>query len=133
MPARDHGLSESPTYHAWENMHARCSDSPKYFKDYKQRGIQVCPRWKSFKNFLADMGEKPAGKTLDRKDNDGNYEPGNCRWATRKQQQNNGRHNYRITHNDVTMTLAQWSRKLKLSRARTCAVLGVPKYRRARR
>jgi len=64
-------------------MRLRCATNTKY---YRQRGIIVCKRWHSFESFLADMGERPQGKTLDRINNDGNYEPGNCRWATHKEQ-----------------------------------------------
>lgn len=99
--ATKHGHSRvsgrSPTYEAWNSMLTRCLRSyKKGRRDYKDRGITVCQRWRKFENFLADMGEKPAGLMLDRIDNDGNYEPGNCRW-TNRQTQNINRHNTKLT------------------------------------
>jgi len=71
----------------------------------------VCERWLKFENFLEDMGEPEQGMTIDRADNEGNYEPGNCRWATRKQQGRNTRANRRLTHNGQTLCLAEWAER----------------------
>lgn len=84
---------ETPEYKAWKNMRRRCENPnhPRY-KDWGGRGIKVCERWHDFRNFYADMGPKPGPEfSLDRKNNNGNYEPENCRWATRSQQQRNAR------------------------------------------
>lgn len=82
----------SRAYRAWGDMLSRCNDpNNRRYPDYGGRGICVCERWRKFENFLADMGDPPLGQSLDRRNNDGNYEPGNCRWATRSQQQRNKR------------------------------------------
>ncbi len=83
--ASRHGLRNSPTYASWAAMHDRCKRSP----NYVARGVSICERWMDFVNFYRDMGARPDGTTLDRIDPRGNYEPGNCRWASREIQARN--------------------------------------------
>lgn len=85
-----HGMHNTPLYKVWTSMVQRCTN-PKvqFYSRYGGRGIKVCDRWKKFENFLADMGERPEGMTIDRIDNDGDYEPSNCKWVTHQQNCNN--------------------------------------------
>lgn len=98
------------TYECWRNMRRRCRDPRnKRFAQYGGRGITVCERWELFSNFLADMGERPAGMTIDRKDNDGNYEPGNCRWATAQEQSRHRTSTIMVCIDGVSKCLAEWA------------------------
>jgi hypothetical protein len=106
-----HGMRNTLVYRKWIALNSRCNN-PKNasYSDYGERGITVCDRWSKFENFLEDMGLPPSAKhQIDRVDNEGNYEPSNCRWATPKQNSNNKRNNVVITHNGLTMTMREWS------------------------
>lgn len=107
-----HGMTDTPTFKRWSSMLARCYKSSDIsYPNYGGRGISVCDRWRtSFQAFYDDMGPAPNGRQLDRIDNDGNYEPGNCRWATLEQQGNNRRTNRLLTYEGQRMTLAQWNK-----------------------
>lgn len=95
------GRVYSPTYHSWQAMLARTRYVERDVEaKHAARGITVCARWQSFDAFLADMGERPSGHTLDRINNDGDYEPGNCRWATPREQARN-RRNRRLDLEDA--------------------------------
>lgn len=111
-----HGMSYTSTFGSWKSMLIRCGNpnNPAY-KNYGGRGITVCDRWKSFENFIFDMGEKPNGTTIDRIDNDRGYEPGNCRWATVYQQSRNRRSNIWITVDGRSMVAKDWARELGTS------------------
>jgi hypothetical protein len=90
---KKHGASNTQIYYVWKSMKDRCfRQKCKDYPYYGGRGITVCDRWLKFENFLADMGERPDGTSIDRIDNDGNYEPSNCRWATWSEQMKNKRY-----------------------------------------
>lgn len=117
---------KSSTYTSWENMVGRCKypSNPAY-EYYKKRGIKVCEAWQVFDNFLEDMGEKPSkNHSIDRINNDGNYEPSNCRWATKQEQANNRITNIHFIYNGQKYTLAELARVTgvgkELLRARLC-------------
>ena len=109
-------LLDDRTYRSWAAMIQRCTNPKKdTFHHYGGRGIIVCERWlNSFEDFLHDMGIRPDGMTMDRIDVNGNYEPENCRWATKQEQGANCRNSVFLTHNGKTLTLAQWGRELKI-------------------
>lgn len=108
-----HGQSQSGgAYSSWQAMKTRClNKKSKDFERYGACGIKVCDRWLKFENFFEDMGPRPSGTELERKDNDGHYEPGNCRWASDQEQANNRSNNTRIRGK----TIAEWSRETGIS------------------
>lgn len=113
------GTRPPPTYMTWIDMVQRCTNpNDAAWRDYGGRGIVVCPRWRaSYADFFADMGERPAGMSIDRIDVNGDYEPGNCRWADDRTQARNKRNNRRMTLDGETMLLCEWVERLGISRA----------------
>ncbi len=116
-PSLTHGRSEDPVYWVWKLMKHRCFNKrSKAYKDYGGRGVTMCRRWaESFEHFIADMGERPPGMTIERKDNDGPYAPGNCKWIPKAEQRSNTRHTHRITYKGVTKPLLHWARDLGIT------------------
>ena len=113
-----HGKSETPEFSTWTDIQTRCyNKNTKAFKDYGGRGITVCSKWlESFDNFLSDMGNKPSkSHSIDRINNNGNYEPNNCRWATIETQANNKRNNRKLTINGITKNMSEWAKEYNLS------------------
>lgn len=115
---RTHGLSKHPLYSTWYKMMARCFDTnDRAYYRYGGRGISVCKEWATFPaQFFSDIGEKPPGTELDRIDNNGNYEPANCRWATPRQQSNNRRSNRFIKFRGKSKTIMEWERDTGINR-----------------
>ena len=111
-----HGMCGTRTYTTWENMKKRClRPKNKDYKYYGGRGITICDEWHDFNNFFNDMGEKPEGKTLDRIDTDKDYCKENCRWSTRKEQQNNQRRTVRVVFNCEVTSLGYLSVELGIN------------------
>jgi hypothetical protein len=111
----DRRRKRTRTYRVWNNMIVRCKYSyADNYKRYGGLGIFVCDRWKTFTNFLADMGEVPTGKTLDRINSFGNYEPNNCRWATPTEQATNQKSNVRVEFRGRTQNISTWAREFGL-------------------
>ena len=118
------GLRECRTYNSFNNAHIRCYSSYEKHVKYKERGIQVCDRWRrdkdlnpsylAFSNFLEDMGARPIGKTLDRIDNEGHYEPDNCRWATIKEQNRNRSNVPHVLFNGERLPLIEIAERLQI-------------------
>jgi hypothetical protein len=105
-----HGHARTPTYKSWMAMHDRCRRvEHSAFRRYGWRGIVVCDRWIKFENFLKDMGERPPGMSIERKDNNGNYCPENCRWATKKEQARNTSSNRMLLHDGQIHCVTEWS------------------------
>jgi hypothetical protein len=120
LRGRDHGPithgyarhgARNRAYRTWVQMRSRCSSPTHHnYPRYGGRGIAVCARWLSFESFLADMGERPPGTTIDRIDNDRGYEPGNCRWATVAEQNRNRSDTRRIEIDGASRSAAEWAR-----------------------
>lgn len=108
-------MTDKRLYWVWADMVSRCRNpNHRSYKNYGGRGIKVCERWLKSANFFADMGPRPPGGMLDRKDNDGDYTPDNCRWATRKQQNSNRRNCIYVEVNGERVTLKEACRRVGL-------------------
>ena len=104
------------TYFVWVGLRRRCfNPNHRDYAAYGGRGITVCRRWADYDAFLEDMGERPVGTSIDRIDNDGNYEPSNCKWATKVEQCRNMRRSRIFPHNGESKTLTEWSKVLGIN------------------
>jgi len=111
---KKHGKSRSRVYRIWVGMKIRCSDKAmgKSRKNYYEKGIRVCKRWMNFENFYLDMGDPPAGCTLERVNGNKNYGPENCIWASYKMQANNMKSNHVVEHLGESMTISMWANRV---------------------
>jgi hypothetical protein len=111
-----HELSDMPIYNVWSKILSRCHrPRDKCYKDYGGRGIRVCDRWMDVHLFLQDMGMPAPGMTIDRIDNDGDYEPGNCRWATQAEQNDNKRTTRMLEYQGRVQTLRAWAEEFDIN------------------
>jgi hypothetical protein len=111
-----HNMVYSREYQTWKHVIDRCTNpNNDGFAYYGGRGISVCESWKKFENFYADMGPRPENTSLDRIDNNGNYEPGNCRWATRAEQARNRSSNVMLTYNGKTQCQQDWAKEIGIT------------------
>lgn len=116
---KTHGKSHLASYNVWLGMIRRCTNpKDRAYAWYGARGISVCEHWLKVENFIEDMGEPPNGMEIERIDNNGNYAPDNCRWASRSEQCRNTRHNRIITHKGETMCLTSWAERVGIDRNR---------------
>lgn len=129
MPSKSHGKSGTAIYGIWRSMMQRCYDvNSQAYDRYGERGISVCDKWKTFEGFYADMGEKPSGKSLERKDVNGDYSPENVVWADAKTQANNRRSNVVLEHDGRKQTMQQWCDELGLKIGTVWARINVYGY-----
>jgi hypothetical protein len=116
---KKHGMSESEEYSIWSGIKKRCEcRTAKDYPNYGGRGIKVCERWQTFENFFEDMGKRPSKKhSVEREDNQKDYSPENCKWATVIEQANNRRSNNVLTMNGISRTLVEWERVSGIGRS----------------
>lgn len=120
-----HGRARTPEHRTWIRIHSRCTN-PKAtgYRNYGGRGIKVCERWNSFEAFFVDMGPRPGPQhTIERKDNEKDYCPDNCCWATRKQQARNRRTNRLLTYHGETLPVIAWAERLGMTKETIAARL----------
>lgn len=108
---RQHGMSDTAIYKTWGRIHERCYKTSHHnYKHYGARGITVCERWHTFENFFSDMGHRPKGLTIERKDVNLGYSPDNCVWATVAEQNRNKRNTRALDHDGLRLTMSEWSK-----------------------